>query len=213
MATMLKRRLNLNQIISLVMLFFGVSLIQLQNINYFKASNDEEKNALLGLACVMISSFSSGFAGVYFEKILRNSNISLWIRNLQLSFLGVIFSLFTVYTYDGKNVNEFGFFYGYNNAVWITISVQSFGGLLVAVVIKYADNLLKGFATSIAIILSCIFSIYFFETQINTMFIFGTLVVILSVLFYSYIPYKTQTVMTIVPSNVTTAENKVIQEA
>jgi UDP-sugar transporter A1/2/3 len=202
MATMLKKRLNSNQIISLVMLFCGVSIIQLQNINYFKASNDDEKNALLGLVCVLIASFSSGFAGVYFEKILRNSNISLWVRNLQLSSLGAIFSIFTVYTYDGKNVNEFGFFYGYNYGVWITISVQSFGGLLVAVVMKYADNILKGFATSIAIILSCILSFYFFDTHISPMFIFGTLVVILSVLFYSYIPYKAQIVLTIIPTSV-----------
>jgi solute carrier family 35 (UDP-sugar transporter), member A1/2/3 len=202
MATMLKKRLNSNQIISLVMLFVGVSIIQLQNINYFKASNDDEKNALLGLVCVLIASFSSGFAGVYFEKILRNSNISLWVRNLQLSFLGAIFSIFTVYTYDGKNVNEFGFFYGYNYGVWITISVQSFGGLLVAVVMKYADNILKGFATSIAIILSCSFSFYFFDTHISPMFLFGTLVVILSVLFYSYIPYKAQIVVTIIPTSV-----------
>lgn len=30
-------------------------------------------------------------------------------------------------------------------------------------VVKYADNLLKGFATSISIVFSCIFSIYFFS--------------------------------------------------
>ena len=196
------------------MLFFGVSVIQLQNIKDSKtaANDNEEKNALLGLACVILSSFSSGFAGVYFEKILRNSSVSLWIRNLQLNFLGAIFSACTVYTYDGRNVEEYGFFYGYNYSVWITIAVQSFGGLLVAVVIKYADNILKGFATSIAIILSCIFSIYIFKTHLNTMFVFGTLVVIVSVLFYSYIPYKMQKTVTVLPTTVKTITENNEQE-
>ena len=35
---------------------------------------------------------------------------------------------------------------------------QAFGGLMVAVAVKYADNILKVFATSISIIVSSIFS-------------------------------------------------------
>ncbi|KAL6590741.1 hypothetical protein U3516DRAFT_770105, partial [Neocallimastix sp. 'constans'] len=31
----------------------------------------------------------------------------------------------------------------------------SFGGIIVSLVVKYADNILKGFANSISIILSC----------------------------------------------------------
>ena len=36
--------------------------------------------------------------------------------------------------------------------------IQAFGGLMVAVAVKYADNILKVFATSISIIVSSIFS-------------------------------------------------------
>uniref|UniRef100_A0A914S2S2 Uncharacterized protein n=2 Tax=Ascarididae TaxID=6250 RepID=A0A914S2S2_PAREQ len=36
------------------------------------------------------------------------------------------------------------------------IMISSLGGLTVAVVIKYADNILKAFATSIAIVVACI---------------------------------------------------------
>ena len=46
--------------------------------------------------------------------------------------------------------------------------LQSLGGLLVAAVIKYADNILKGFSTAGSILLSCIASIYIFDFQVCT---------------------------------------------
>lgn len=38
----------------------------------------------MGLMAVLIACFSSGFAGVYFEKILKETKQSVWIRNIQL---------------------------------------------------------------------------------------------------------------------------------
>lgn len=38
---------------------------------------------------------------------------------------------------------------------------QAFGGLVVAAVVKYADNILKGFATSVSIVVSSLVSFYF----------------------------------------------------
>ncbi|PIO54155.1 hypothetical protein TELCIR_24488, partial [Teladorsagia circumcincta] len=33
--------------------------------------------------------------------------------------------------------------FGFDWAVWVTIAISAFGGLVVAVVIKFADNILK----------------------------------------------------------------------
>ena len=41
---------------------------------------------------------------------------------------------------------------------------------MIAVVIKYADNIVKGFATSIAIIISTVMSVVFFGFQIQALF-------------------------------------------
>jgi len=135
------------------------------------------------LACIL-----SGLAGVYFEKILKNSKVSIWVRNIQLGMFGTFFALLTVYLSDYENIQTKGFFFGYNTLVWLNIIIQSSGGLLVAVVIKYADNILKGFATSIAIIVSCLASAYLFNTIIDFIFAFGTFLVVLSVVLYSYQP-------------------------
>jgi len=61
---------------------------------------------------------------------------------------------------------------------------------VVAVVIKYADNILKGFATSISIVLSCVASIFIFALYPKNLFIAGTALVIVAVFIYSIFPYK-----------------------
>ena len=83
-----------------------------------------------------------------------------------------------MYVANGASVAENGFFYGYNIWTWTTILCQALGGLIVAVVVKYADNILKGFATSLSIILSCIASVFLFEFVVSGTFVVGAGVVL-----------------------------------
>ncbi|VDM25848.1 unnamed protein product [Toxocara canis] len=66
-----------------------------------------------------------------------------------------------VWLYDSEKVNENGFFQGYNNIIWIVVILQAYGGLVIALVVKYADNILKGFAVSLSIIISSFISYWF----------------------------------------------------
>lgn len=38
----------------------------------------------VGIIAVLLACLSSGFSGVYFEKIVKGTAISMWMRNLQL---------------------------------------------------------------------------------------------------------------------------------
>lgn len=190
---MLRKKLSLLQWLSLVCLFVGVGLVQLQPNSQTSQKIATEQNAVLGVVAVIIASLMSGFAGIYFEKLLKGTSQSLYLRNVQLGFIGFIFGLITMYFNDGTQVTDKGFFYGYDTVVWIVIFLQSFGGILVAVVVKYADNILKGFATSAAIVVACIASIYLFDFQLTFQFTLGTSLVILAVYMYSkYVPVVPQ---------------------
>ena len=139
----------------------------------------------MGLGAVILACFSSGFAGVYFEKILKSMDSNLWIRNIQLGLFSLGFSLIACYAADGKAISEKGsFFYGYNRLVVVVILLQAAGGLVVALVMKHADNILKAFATSISIILSMIVSALWMGFQPTMFFLFGTVFVLLSVYMY-----------------------------
>ena len=186
---MLGKRLSIVQWISLVILFTGISIVQMQPENAGNSSIQTEQRPLLGLVAVIVSCLMSGFAGVYFEKILKGTKQSVWLRNVQLGFLGAVIGLGTVYIKEGDRVSSDGFFHGYDSLVWLVIALQSLGGLLVAVVVKYADNILKGFATSLAIVISCVVSVYFFNFQLSFQFVIGAAFVMMSIYLYGkYIP-------------------------
>jgi solute carrier family 35 (UDP-sugar transporter), member A1/2/3 len=68
---------------------------------------EEGMNASLGLVAVFAACMLSGLAGVYFEKVLKGSNATLWIRNVQLSFFSLFPALFLgVLWKDGAQVFE-----------------------------------------------------------------------------------------------------------
>ncbi len=69
--------------------------------------------------------------------------------------------------------------------MWLVVVLSSAGGLLVALVIKYADNILKNFASAIAIISSVIVSAVFLGFKVTLGFIIGTCLVILAVYIYT----------------------------
>ncbi|KAG0224494.1 hypothetical protein BGW42_005067 [Actinomortierella wolfii] len=149
------------------------------------APRNDRPEVIVGLMAVMIACVLSGLSGVYFEKILKNTQSSVWLRNIQLSFFSLPFALLAIYLKDGQGVTEQGFFAGYDMLVVTAIACQSAGGLIVAVVLKYADNILKGFATSISIVISAIASVALFGSKIGGVFLLGTILVLGATYLYS----------------------------
>jgi len=194
-AIMLKRQFSSFKWLSLFILTIGVAIVQssggTNNNSASTTTNDSaNKNRLIGFIAVICAACTSGFSGVYFEKILKSSaKTSLWIRNIQMSLPSIVIAYLTVFIHDYATVRSKGFFIGYNYLVWLVIIIQAVGGLIVAVVVKYADNVLKGFATSFSIIISVFVSALFFHDDSfhpNLKFFFGTGLVLTSSYMYSY---------------------------
>ncbi|TRY72831.1 hypothetical protein DNTS_009526 [Danionella cerebrum] len=184
---MLRKSLSKLQWFSLVLLFTGVAIVQVEqeSSKHKETLTATNQNYFKGLVSVIVSCLSSGFAGVYFEKILKGSSASVWMRNVQLGIFGTILGLLGMWWNDGAAIVEKGILFGYTPLVWGVIFNQAFGGLLVAVVVKYADNILKGFATSFSIIVSTITSVYLFGFHVDLVFTLGAGLVIGAVYMYS----------------------------
>ena len=57
----------------------------------------------------------------------------------------MVLSGLSVYVKDSEAIATGGWLQGYNNITWTVVVLQGVGGLTVAVVVKYADNILKVF--------------------------------------------------------------------
>lgn len=206
----LGRQLSASRWLALVLLAFGIAIVQvpepselLKFINWdvpaklFTRIGEAEKNdvgvpvmnASKGFAAVVAASIISGLTGVYFEKVVKDSaaSVSIWTRNTQLSFYSIFPALFFGVIYkDGPVVRENGFFVGYNLLVWITILLQVLGGLTVAMCVAQMDNIIKNFAVSISIVLSFLVEVYFFETSITINVRAPFVIVLIRVLLTSY---------------------------
>ena len=145
-------------------------------------------NRAKGLLAVLSACMTSGLAGVYFEMVLKGSKTDLWIRNVQLSFFSFLPALLPVFM---PNFNPFsvnlnpisppssqGVFANFGFWAWAVVLTQVVGGLVTALVIKYSDNIMKGFATSLAIIFSFIAGVILFHFQVTLSFVVGTVVVV-----------------------------------
>jgi UDP-sugar transporter A1/2/3 len=150
-----------------------------------------EMNPFKGFMAVTAACMTSGLAGVYFEMVLKGSKADLWTRNIQLSFFSLIPALLPV-LFNGSSGAGTGLvgtliepFRNFSLWAWATVLTQVFGGLITALVIKYSDNILKGFATSLSIILSFLASVGLFNYPITPAFVIGSMVVLCATWMYN----------------------------
>jgi len=167
------------------MLTIGVSIVQLAGSGNTQTTDAEKHHRFIGLVAVLMATLTSGFSGVYFEKILKGSSTSLWWRNVQMGLSSVIIALILIFVEDSAAIATQGFLGGYTPIVWTVVIVQAVGGLIVAAVVKYADNVLKVFATSFSIVVSCVLSAIFFDFHASLTFVIGASLVVLATGLYS----------------------------
>lgn len=91
---LLSKSISMGQWLAILALTGGVALVQLsQQDSVSSADLTTGRNSLVGFISVLCGCMTSGFAGVYFEMILKSGSTSLWVRNVQLSFIGAVTGL------------------------------------------------------------------------------------------------------------------------
>lgn len=95
-STMLSRRIYGREWWLICALAVGVGIVESSqhDIQVHHASN------VAGIISVVVAIVTSGFAGVYFELILKASKSSIWVINVQLSLLGCLYGTVMATTVD-----------------------------------------------------------------------------------------------------------------
>jgi len=197
---LLRKKLSPSQWISLLFLAVGVGIVQIQagagTAGAAKEAVTHAMNPMKGFMAVFAACFTSGLAGVYFEMVLKNSQADLWVRNVQLSLFSllpalapIIFTQRSVVSAAGENLIS-RLFENFGAWAWATVWVQVLGGLVTAMVIKYSDNILKGFATSLSIVISFLASVALFDFHMTITFVLGSTVVLIATWLYNQHPTR-----------------------
>jgi UDP-sugar transporter A1/2/3 len=200
---LLRKKLSSTQWLALFLLAVGVGVVQIQSgaATGQMSSVHEGMSPLKGIMAVAAACFTSGLAGVYFELQLKGSQVDLWVRNVQLSLFSLLPALAPIIfshglTFDGNFSGVYdSLFHNFGAWAWATVSVQCLGGLLTALVIKYADNILKGFATSLSIVISFLASVALFNFQMTFVFVAGSAVVLLATWLYNVQPKRSVAIL------------------
>jgi UDP-sugar transporter A1/2/3 len=204
--TLLQKRITRVQWLAIALLALGIAIVQLSNAKETKQetmANEAEQDVTKGLLMLLLACCCSGFASVYTEMIFKQVGAvkdqrkkSVWSQNMQLASFSALLALICYFTeVTLPSVEEMPpslprrsaimfFFRGFTTNTWVMAVNNGIGGLLVALVIKCADNILRGFAGAIATINCAIISIFSFGFVLVPSFGLGTLIVIASTLLY-----------------------------
>ena len=78
-----------------------------------------------------------------------------------------------------------GLFHNFNGPAFLPIFNSAIGGLIVAAVLKFADAVLKGYATAISVVLTGVLSMILFNTELSVIYYLGIVNVVCAVLLYN----------------------------
>jgi solute carrier family 35 (UDP-sugar transporter), member A1/2/3 len=157
----------------------------------------------LGFGAVLTEVVLSGFASIYFEKVVKSTVecITIWERNFQLGLYSlVMYGMIIIYeSYSSSSANGATTDHNHNPTAgdsysawsqwtWITFIVSllgATGGLLVAATLKYADSILKTLAAAGAIVLSTVLGHYLLNGPLDMIVSIGALVSIIAIANYT----------------------------
>mmetsp|Transcript_20027 Transcript_20027/g.25805 ORF Transcript_20027/g.25805 Transcript_20027/m.25805 type:complete len:450 (+) Transcript_20027:151-1500(+) len=189
----LRKQLKYIQVISLVLLTVGVMMCNLKT-GASSSSADEIGNTTKGIMATLGIALSSGFASVYTEKVIKGTGVprkvnmddyGLAYTQVQLAGMSILAIGIYAVAQDWNIIVEHGMFYNFTKGAALSCFMSGMGGLVVASVLKYADSILKGYATALSVVMTGILSVILFGTQLSTIYYLGILNVICAVLLYN----------------------------
>jgi UDP-sugar transporter A1/2/3 len=161
--------------------------LELQQKNADGGETSQFSVLVFGYGAVLMEVMLSGFASIYFEKVVKSTTevVTIWERNMQLSFYSIIIYLCMI-SYDcsfsetPKALGE-----NWSGLTMMVAFLGAFGGLLVAATLKYADSILKTLATAGAIVVSTVLGHFLLDSPLNHIMALGATCVIFAIFNYT----------------------------
>lgn len=169
---------------ALGLLVLGCILVASPNFSGTLEKPVDASSQLFGYGAVLTEVALSGFASIYFEKVVKSTTevVSIWERNFQLGLYSILMYGCIIF-YERDSTRQ-----AWSNWTLITFLVAALGaggGLLVAATLKYADSILKTLAAAGAIVLSTILGHFFLDGPLDLIVAIGGLTTIIAISNYT----------------------------
>ncbi|PKA58966.1 CMP-sialic acid transporter 1 [Apostasia shenzhenica] len=184
----LRRKLSNLQWMAIILLTIGAMTSQTKGCG--EAACDSLFSAPIhGYILGILSACLSALAGIYTEYLMKKNNDSLYWQNVQLYTFGAIFNMVRLLWDDFRVGFEKGPWWqrllsGYTFTTWMVVLNLGSTGLLVSWLMKFADNIVKVYSTSMAMLLTMVLSIYLFHFHPTVQLFLGILVCMISLHMY-----------------------------
>jgi len=184
----LNKKFGYRQILALCGLIIGCILVN--NVKSSSNSKKAQSTDYIGVCTCITACFLSSFCGIWLEYLAKSKNTHSFSYvmhfNFELSLMGLyIYYIFLccMHSYDSRSL-EMSFFKFNHPSIILVIGLHSLGGILVAAVMIYADNVFKCFVVAVSILISTVISVFVFSTSLTMEFCIGAVVVLGSSLLY-----------------------------
>lgn len=201
-AVLLRKQLTYMQVISLLLLTVGVVLCNMNSGGGGGSDGDTggegsdgdtgEEEQLKGILATLGIAVSSGFASVYTEKVIKAQRrpekvkeYGLAYTQVQLAFMSLVSIGGYAVLHDWHAIWTNGLFYNFSFLAFCSVLMSASGGLIVATVLKYADSVLKGYATAMSVVMTGILSMLLFGTHLSVIYFMGIINVVVAVMLYN----------------------------
>lgn len=188
-ALILRKQLTYMQVISLILLSVGVVLCNLSPGN---SGETTKGTTTTGILATLGIALSSGFASVYTEKVIKAQRRPEKVKEYGLAYTQVqlaSMSLVSIGGYavlrDWRAILTNGLFHNFTFGAFASVVMSATGGLIVATVLKYADSVLKGYATAMSVVMTGLLSMVLFGTRLSAVYFMGIINVVVAVLLYN----------------------------
>ncbi|KAG2760104.1 hypothetical protein JG687_00011747 [Phytophthora cactorum] len=195
---------------AIVLLILGVLTSQSDRFRVIdnNSSKDDSQNVALGLSLALVGVTLSSCASVFAEWTLkRQSDCPFLWQSVQMYGFGVLFNALGLVLVDGKVLLSEGLFHGYSGWTVVVLVVNSIGGIFMACILKYLDNIACVYSHSMAMMFTTLLSMIFFAFSPSLEFACGLGILVISMYLYHHPLAQVVTEKETSPVSDTSSEN------
>jgi len=172
-------KLSIRRRLSIGFLFFGICIILYHRDD---ALYLPQHHHVAGIILTIIGAATSAASNQAFEDIIKQEVGTTWVRQLQLSTLGVVGAILSCIQEREYILNSSPI----SNPMLLLVLIKCLGDIIIPFVLKYASNVVKGFSDTLAVLLSIILTQVLYHWKPHAEFYVGSAFIFLAAFMFNH---------------------------